>query len=119
MYVHAVSGDDRMTIRLDGASQVKPGDAILLAVNMNRAVFLMPTLKTPYIEKGSLMIRAPLSLLMIRLPDFVRPFRMVDKRIAVMLIVFVNDFVPPFFLTVDGVLLIPFEQNGQFSHVRS
>ncbi|MCX3305691.1 sn-glycerol-3-phosphate ABC transporter ATP-binding protein UgpC [Bacillus sp. NEAU-CP5] len=39
MYVHAVSGDDRMTIRLDGASQVKPGDAILLAVNMNRAVF--------------------------------------------------------------------------------
>lgn len=28
-----------MTIRLDGASQVKPGDAILLAVNMNRAVF--------------------------------------------------------------------------------
>lgn len=39
MYVHAVSGNNRMTIRLDGASQVKPGDAILLAVNMNRAVF--------------------------------------------------------------------------------
>ncbi|XYJ23839.1 ABC transporter ATP-binding protein [Bacillus velezensis] len=39
MYVHAVSGDNRMTIRLDGASEVKPGDAILLAVNMNRAVF--------------------------------------------------------------------------------
>ena len=27
----------------------------------------MPTLKTPYIEKGSLMIWAPLSLLMIRI----------------------------------------------------
>ena len=39
MYVHAVSGNDRMTIRLDGASQVKPGDAILLAVNMNRSLF--------------------------------------------------------------------------------
>lgn len=39
MYVHASSGDERLTIRLDGASQVRPGDAILLAVNMDRAVF--------------------------------------------------------------------------------
>ncbi|MGV3271908.1 ABC transporter ATP-binding protein [Bacillus sp. CIS52] len=39
MYVHAASGNERLTIRLDGASQVKPGDAIQLAVNMDRAVF--------------------------------------------------------------------------------
>lgn len=78
----------------------------------------MPKLKTPYIKKGSLVIGAPFSCLMTLFPDFARPFRVVNKRVAVMLIVIVNDLVPPFFLTVDWILLIPFEQNGLFCHVR-
>ncbi|MCC9023207.1 ABC transporter ATP-binding protein [Bacillus nakamurai] len=39
MHVHAAAGEERLTVRLDGGMQVRTGDVIQLAVNMDRAIF--------------------------------------------------------------------------------
>ena len=52
-------------------------------------------------------------------PDLPDKFRMVDERVPVALKLPVNDIVPSALPIVDRVQFMPFQQIGEYAHIRA
>lgn len=114
LIVHVMAGDERLKVRLDGNTRIDAGDSIQLSENTTSS-FSMRKRKRLCIRKRCSSKGAPFSYL----PNLIRPFRVVDKWIAVVLIFFINDFISFPLAVVNLILLIPFEQDRLFAMIRS